>query len=354
MSAAVRVAVLGCGYGARVALPVYHRLTEFDPVAVWSRRGERARAVAAREGLPLGSDRLDEVLSLPGLEAVHVAVPVALHEEFALAAIARGLHVLCEKPLAGDLASARRIAAAASEAGVLAAVNLSRRFQAPRARVIELARELLGRPRFASISLVHSDHASPASRPYSWAHDAGLGGGRLQAYGVHDLDLLLAVLGPIHTVAAATEVQVPERPDAAGTPRTVSAEDAYAALLRPASGGLACLWLAATAQHRRGDQAEFYGEGGTVRLDGEGRVWSARAGEELRCEGPLESDSAAAFAQAARRFHAAIRFGAEPDPSLLDGLRVQALIDALRAAASRRAWVEVEQIERGPAALDAA
>jgi predicted dehydrogenase len=342
----VRIAVIGTGYGARVALPCYLRLGEFAPLAVWSRSLQRAREVADQAGLALGSDRLEQVLDVEGLEAVHVATPVAEHLPVVRAAVARGLHVLCEKPLAMDLQQGLAMREAIRAAGVVCAVNLSRRFQQARARLLEVAGEILGRPRLAHISLVHDDHATAASRPVSWVHDSALGGGRLQAYGVHDLDLALAALGPIASVAASLQVQIPQR-ERHGRPVAVSAEDAYAVLLEPERGGLACLWLTATARHRRGDLVELYGEQGTVRLDEQRRLWWGRAGEQLRCEGPLGADSAAAFEQVALRFAAAVRRGSQPDPSLAHGLALQALMDALRTAARERRWVQVARVPDG-------
>jgi len=78
MSNPVRIAIAGGGYGSKVALPVYTELEEFEPVAVWSRRSERARELADSAGLELGTADFAELLSFPGLEAVHVATPVVL------------------------------------------------------------------------------------------------------------------------------------------------------------------------------------------------------------------------------------------------------------------------------------
>jgi predicted dehydrogenase len=341
--APVRIAIIGGGYGAKVPLPVYAELDEFEPLAVWSRRPERARQLAADAGLALGTADLEELLAHPGLEAVHVATPVATHAEVAIAAARRGLHVMCEKPLAASLAEARAIAAAVEEAGVVGAVNYGRRLQATRARVLELVREVAGKPRMVAISLVFDDHAEPGSRPFTWVQDAALGGGRLQGYGVHDLDLLLEAFD-VESVAAATEVGVPEREDRDGTPHAVTAEDAYAILLRLRGGGLATVTLTATARHKRGDVIEVLGDAGTVRLDADKVVHWGRAGEELRSEGPLPASSKDAFAQIARSFHAAIRDGAAPDPSLRVGLRVQALLDAVHRADAERRWVEPDPV----------
>src|SRR5262249_33212517 len=119
MEKPIKIAIAGGGYGRKVALPVYAESKEFEPVAVWSRRPERAGERAGEAGVGLGRADFDELLSVPGLEAVHVATPVATHVPFAVAAAERGLHVMCEKPLADNLEGARRIVAAIRSAGVV-------------------------------------------------------------------------------------------------------------------------------------------------------------------------------------------------------------------------------------------
>jgi predicted dehydrogenase len=335
----VRIAVAGGGYGAKVALPVYAKLAEFEPVAIWSRSPARAAELAAGRGLELGTSDLDELLGLPGLEAIHVATPVALHAELAIAAAERGLHVMCEKPVAMSLEEGRRIARAVDAAGVVAAVNFGRRMQETRRRLRERTREVLGELRMASVSLVHTDHAEAGSRPFTWVNDARLGGGRLQGYGVHDLDLLLDLFPDVEAVAAATAVGVPDRSDGAGVLRKVTADDAYAILIRFTGGGLGIVTLTSTARHARGDLVELHGDRGTVRLDAERRLWWGRAGEPLESEGPLEANSSDAFSRVARGFWSSIREGAEPEPSLGHGLRVQAVLDAVHTAEIERRWV---------------
>ncbi len=344
MSDPIKIAVVGGGYGAKIPLPAYAELDEFEPVAVWSRRPERAAELADKHDVPLGTADLDELLGLDGLEAVHVAGPVSQHAEVAIAAARGGLHVLCEKPLAASLDEARAVVAAVREAGVVGAVNYGRRLQETRARLLQRVREVVGKPRMVSISLVHSDHAEPGSRPFTWVQDKSMAGGRLQGYGVHDLDLLLEAFGEVAEVAAATEVGVGERRAKDGTPHTVTAEDAYAILIRFAGGGLAQVSLTSTARHARGDVLEFHGDRGSVRLDADKVLSWGRAGEELQTEGPLKASSKDAFAIVARSFHAAIREGAAPDPSLQEGLRVQALLDAIHLADDERRWVAPQPV----------
>ena len=340
----VKIAIAGGGYGAKVPLPVLGELDEFEPVAVWSRRPERAAELAEEHGLELGTSDLDELLAHPGLEAIHVATPVATHAEFVIAAAGRGLHVLCEKPLAMDLAQAREVAAAVEQAGVVGVVNYGRRFQEARERVLQRVAEVAGAPRMVSISLVFDDHAEPGSRPFTWVQDASLGGGRLQGYGVHDLDLLLEAFGGVESIAAATDVGVGERQARDGTTHAVTAEDAYVIVVRLRGGGLGQISLVATARHKRGDTIEVFGADGTVRLDEDKCLHWGRAGEELQTEGPVPASSKDAYARVARNFHAAIRDGAAPEPSLDEALRVQALLDAVHRAAEERRWVEPEPV----------
>ena len=144
----------------------------------------------------------------------------------------------------------------------------------------------------------------------------------------------------VEAVACAADVGVPERPAGdGGELRRVTAEDAYAILLRFRGGGIGVVTLVATAHHKRADAIELYGDGGSVRLDAERRVWWGRAGEELECDGPLEASSGDAFKHVARSFASAIRDGTPPEPSLEEGLRVQALFDAVRTADVTRGWV---------------
>jgi len=340
----VKIAVAGGGYGAKVPLPVLCALDEFEPVAAWSRRPERAAQLAVEHDLELGTSDVDELLGHPGLEAVHIATPVATHAEIAIAAARRGLHVLCEKPLAANLLEARAVADAIAAAGVVGVVNYGRRFQETRERFLQRVAEVAGAPRMVSVSLVFDDHATPGSRPFTWVQDAALGGGRLQGYGVHDLDLLLAACGEVQSVAAATEVGVSERATPDGEPRAVTAEDAYVILIRFRGGGLAQVSLVATARHKRGDVLELFGAEGTVRLDADKRLHWGRSGEELQTEGPLSASSNGAYTRVARSFFAAIRHGAAPEPSLPQALRVQALFDAVRTADAERRWVEPEPV----------
>ena len=81
-----------------------------------------------------------------------------------------------------------------------------------------------------------------------------------------------------------------------------------------------------------------------MRLDSDQRVWWGRAGDQLQCEGPFDNSSTEAFKRVAHNFWASIRNGDPPDPSLEEGLRVQAVFDAVRIADVERRWVHPEPV----------
>ncbi len=92
-----------------------------DPVA--GAAASAGRVAALREAGVAVRDSFDEALARPGVEAAWLPVPIALHRPFAEAALAAGKHVLCEKPLAGCVADAAALVAAADASGCAAALG---------------------------------------------------------------------------------------------------------------------------------------------------------------------------------------------------------------------------------------
>jgi len=165
----------------------------------------------------------------------------------------------------------------------------------------------------------------------------------LQGYGVHDLDLLVEAFGEVDSVAAATEVGFSERRAKDGTPHTVTAEDAT----RSSSASAARLGqvsLTSTARHARGDLVEVHGAAARCAWTPT-RSCGGPGGRGAAVRGPLAASSKDAFAIVARNFHASIRDGAPPEPSLREGLRVQALLDAIHLADDERRWVVPERVD---------
>lgn len=156
-------------------------------VQVHSRGG--AAALAAQYGVRAAAS-LAELLDQA--EVVDILTPTATHAELALAAIERGAHVVCEKPLARTPEAARRVAAAAADAGVTLFPAHVVRYFPEYVRLRESIRAgRIGRP---AVARLRRQSAAPAA---AWFHDEEASGGIVMDQMIHDLDQAEWLLGPV-------------------------------------------------------------------------------------------------------------------------------------------------------------
>ncbi len=161
----------------------------------------RARAVASRYGV-FAAESLEEGLALGDIDAVVVATPHADHVESVELALARGKHVLCEKPLAIDGLDTRRLAAQAEDAGLVLAVGFNHRFYPPIRDAVAIV-DGGGVGRVESVRAEIGHHASEAFLR-GWHTDLEVaGGGTLLDNGVHACDLIRRIAGEVDTVTGA-------------------------------------------------------------------------------------------------------------------------------------------------------
>ncbi|GAA0271925.1 Gfo/Idh/MocA family oxidoreductase [Cryptosporangium japonicum] len=133
------IAIVGAGAIVDVAhLPAYRR-AGLDVRGIYDLDQNRAREVAARHGIPTVHGSLEELLS-SDVDVVDVAVPANVQPDIVHRALAAGKHLLCQKPFAEDLATAREMVRAAAAANRKIAVNQQMRFEEGIAAAIAMAR----------------------------------------------------------------------------------------------------------------------------------------------------------------------------------------------------------------------
>ncbi|MEN9937849.1 MAG: 1,5-anhydro-D-fructose reductase [Chloroflexota bacterium] len=192
-------------------------------VAVVSRDEARAAAAATRVGAPRHYTSI-EAIEREAVDGVFLVLPNPQHAPYAIAAARRGLHVIVEKPMAPTLDECRAMIAAAREAGVVLAVAQCMEWAPPVVKARELVEAgVIGKPLTATIS---ASWNSPAPDPWRQSDTTEAGGGPLHDAGVHALDTIQRILGPVTRVACELD----------HLRYSYVAEDASTTLLRFASG----------------------------------------------------------------------------------------------------------------------
>jgi predicted dehydrogenase len=183
----LRVGIAGASFGAIVHAPAYAAQGRFEVVALASPR--RAAEIARERKIPHAFASTEAMLDGVELDVVSVASPPFDHRASVVAALARGKHVLCEKPFGLDVAECEEMVAAAKRAGTVCAIAHEFRFVTPRIAVRELVQNgHLGPLREIEIDVFSSRLRAEAERPNSWWFEKRRGGGMAGAIVSHLVD----------------------------------------------------------------------------------------------------------------------------------------------------------------------
>ena len=329
----LRWGVIGAStIGREWMVPAINAQPDSGVAAVASSSAERARRYAAELGIPEAHTSVADLIADPAVDAVYISTTNEYHEPHALAAIAAGKHVLCEKPLALSLESAHRMVAAATAAGVVMGTNHHlRNASTHRAMRDVIQGGAIGRPLAARV--FHAVYLPPHLQ--GWRIDRpDAGGGVILDITVHDADTLRFALG--EEVVEVTAMTASQGMGRAGL------EDAVMGVMRFRGGVIAQFHDAFTAPHAstgfevHGTEGSIYGRDvmtqrpvGTVAIRREGQ-------EEVV---PVEHDNL--YERSVRCFNAAIRGKGEPAASGEDGVRSLAVALAVRESAQTGRTVQV-------------
>ena len=354
--APLRVGLIGTGFGKSTQMPGFQARDDLTVAAICSGHLAKAQALADEFHVPAAYDDYREMLGKERLDIVSIVTPTHLHREMTLAAFAAGAHVLCEKPMALNVAEAQAMCDAARAARRIGMIDHEFRYIPGRAYMKQLLDEgFIGQPYHMNVTAFSGFRGDP-NRPFSWWSEAEKGGGLLGAIGSHFTDAIRVFLGEIESVCGFVDTRVKERPDGSSM-RRVTADDNCAFLVRCANGTTASVHLSTVTRPGTGDRIQLTGSEGTLIFDGAGKLWGGRAADahhkELEVPATLKTDGAGLvgpFKILLERLVAGIRSvetgatlgGASAiTPSFEDGLKVQKVLDAVRASSEGAGWVKV-------------
>ena len=359
-------------------LPLSARMT-----VVCGRSADAVAAAAAKFGWAEHATDWRAVVARDDVDLVDICTPGDTHMEIALAALAAGKHVLCEKPLANSVAEATEMAAAAAAAsrdGVRAMCGFNYR----RVPAVALMRRLVAEGRIGQVRHVRASYLQDwivdPSFPLVWRLRREIAGsGALGDIGAHIVDLTQYVTGQsITSVSALTETFIRSRPlpssstglsaQGDGTAMgEVTVDDAVLFLARLDGGAIATYEATRFATGRRNAlRVEFNGSLGSVAFDFERMNElqfhdATRPGDEqgftrISVTEPDHPYMSAwwppghgigyehSFTHEVRDLLAAIAAGEDPTPSFSDALQVQLVLDAVSRSAESSLWTDVDPV----------
>ncbi len=346
---------------------------------------ERTRAAAAHLQLPKAYQDLDELLSDGDVDSVHIAVPNKFHYEMAKKALARGKHVMCEKPLAMDSRESAELVQRARDAGLVAGVNYNIRYYPLCLEAGQQVRDgRLGRLFHVTGNYVQDWLFHETD--FNWRVVAEEGGAlrAVADIGTHWLDLIHAITQlEVASVSADLSTVFPVRQRPVGVVETfkgkegapaasesvdVNTEDYGCIMFRFIGGARGCLFVSqVTAGRKNCLRFEMAGSKQAMAWNSESpnELWighrdepnqlllrdpallSSRASQFINYPGGHNEGFPDTFKQCFRDFYGYIQagdFSATPTfPTFADGHREIVLCEAILQSHREQRWVEIER-----------
>lgn len=371
----LNIGLIGYGFMGRAHSNAYQRVSQFFDVAyrpvlkaVASRTRDKAEAFAARWGWQRVETDWRKLIDSPDIDAIDICSPNNTHHEIALAAAAAGKIILCEKPLAMNLAQAREMTAAVEKSGKPNMVWFNYR----RVPAIALAKQVIDEGRLGKIFHYRATYLQdwtispkvPVGGAATWRLDIDVAGSGVSGdLSTHNIDTAIWLNGAFESVCGMTEIFIRERRRPDGTPARVEIEDACTFLARFANGSNGTFEATRYARGRKNKNSfEVNGEKGSICFDLEDmhqlQYFNHEDPEQLQgwrtilvtgAEHPYMANwwvpgcvigYEHTFVNALADFLKCLESGERARPDFRDALETQAVADAVLESAKTGGWVE--------------
>ncbi|OKP94844.1 Gfo/Idh/MocA family protein [Paenibacillus sp. P46E] len=383
----LRIGMIGYKFMGKAHSNAYRSLPMFFPKALkpemsvlCGRNADALKEAADQLGWKETVTDWRELVGRDDIDWIDINAPSDAHKEIALAAVKAGKHVFCEKPLALTLADSREMLKAAEDAGVMHMVGFNYRFSP----AVRLAKRLVESGRLGQIYHFRAwflqDWILDPEFPLVWRLQKEIAGsGSHGDLGAHLIDLAHYLVGDLKEVIGMSETFIKERPLAAemtglsakasaGGPRgPVTVDDATLFLARFANGAMGSFEATRfAAGHRSTNSFEINGSLGSVKFDfermNELEVYLTSDDEDVQgFRRVLATDLAHDYAEAwwppghtigfehtfiheILELSSAAAEGRQPMPNFHDGVKCQAVLEAVERSVQERRWVELSEM----------
>jgi predicted dehydrogenase len=328
--APLRVAALGMGWWSDVLADAIKRSDKLQIVACFTRSEEKRNAFAAKYGCRAAAS-YEEVLKDPSIEAIINTTPNNVHLETTEAAAQAGKHVFLDKPIANAVREGQAIADACKKAGVVLALGYQRRREAH----FRWIKSEIDAGRFGKLVQAECNISRDRLGRFdlsSWRYTAaGMPGGVMLQIGIHYVDVLEFLIGPVKSVSArlAQLVLPGDNPDVANM------------ILEHENGALSNL-TASYASASEYYMMNVYGKEATAYYDLFSGLRHLRRGETAVRVVPAEKNDT--IREEVEEFAHCVRTGARPETDGYWAARNLAVIKAGARSAREGRMVDVAEV----------
>jgi predicted dehydrogenase len=324
----LRFGLIGAGSIAGAYLKVFEDCADAKLVAIADSRLEAAKAMAAQFGCrSYGSH--EEMARDNGLDAVIVCTPPVTHFEICVYFLKRKVHVLCEKPLSIELASAATMLQTASENGVLLTMASKFRF----VEDVIKGKQLMNSGAIGEPVLIENSFTSHVDMAKRWNSDPAIsGGGVLIDNGTHSIDIMRYFLGPLDEVDAIEGKRS----------QHLQVEETVRVFARSLSGIIGNIDLSWSINKERESFIDIYGSKGTISIGWKSSKYRNDSTKEWVVFGN-GYDKLQAFRNQIRNFIGAIRGTESLELTEEDALASVRAIETAYIALREHRWMKIRR-----------
>lgn len=338
-SESLNIGMIGAGSIGRVHIETFAKVDGAEIVAVTDVNREAAEKAANDYGITKVHESAEEMIADPSLDAVIIGVPNKWHAPLAVQALQAGKHVLLEKPMAIDLADAKKIRDAADESGKVLMISHQMRWEGPAMAV----KEKMEQGELGNIYHAKTGWFRRKGIPGwgSWFTRKDLsGGGPLIDIGVHMLDLALYLMGnpkPVSVTGSTYAEFGPKKRGIGnwGTPNwdgIYDVEDIASAYIKMEDGSSLTLDVS-WAVHMDTDSEPFVHlmgtEGGASIRGNKVKILKEIDNEAKDFELDVDTDGHAARVRLSQHFVECVRDGKTPISDVISGYTNNLILDAI-------------------------
>jgi len=329
-------------------------------VGVYNRTVTKAEWAKKRFGFEYYTGDWKKILEDGKTNAVSITLPNVYHEEPVIAFAERGVHILCEKPIAATFEQAKRMYDIVSKTQVITIVPLVMRFMP----TVAYVRELIEKGKLGKIThfrgvVGHSRYVNP-DLPIEWRMKKAIaGGGALADVGIHLMDLARYLIGDIKELIARTKTFIKKRKTKDGKEDVVDVDDAGILIMEFENGALGSIEASRMAPGFTEQQRiEIHGTKGGVRFalvnPFKLQLFEVDSPEKVVKEielkpwkhalwppGKSVSGWGYLFVPLFHEFFTAILENRKAKPDLEDALKAQEILEAAYRSAEERRWISL-------------